>query len=65
MARRSAKPKRRYGAAAQFDLEQGLRLLRAFLSIEDDKVRERLLEHVERVAAGDDPDPAKPRPDRD
>lgn len=54
MPRRATKPKGRFGAAAQFDLEQGLRLLRAFLSIEDAKVRQHLLDYVERVAEGDD-----------
>jgi hypothetical protein len=63
MARRSTKPKRRYSAAAQFDLEQGLRLLRAFLSIEDSEVRQQLLDHIERVAEGGAVDAASSRPD--
>lgn len=51
MGRRRPAAKKSGRQTAYFDLEQSLRLLRAFIALDDVRLREQLVDYAERLAA--------------
>lgn len=56
MSGRKSSNRPQSGGPRNFDLKQSLRLLRAFIAIDDDRQRGKLLDYAERLAAGEDED---------
>lgn len=63
MTGRKSRNRPQSGGPRNFDLTQSLRLLRAFIAIDDDRQRSQLLDYAERLAAGEDGDKASLRRD--